>query len=195
MASLGTTTTTPAWLKDKLKNRLELVCIRIIQGEATARNSAVWLHRYLGVTSIVTSSAGSFGIIMTRATNEWPFVVSSTTVVMGVLTQIADHLGVAKQATDCESVLQLSRQYKVQLEEMLTESDPQDAIAGLVTTTGKLLDRYRVIPDETAVMKETAARWANDLVAKYGSHWKLTVRKQRPRKEAPQKDGEPDPTE
>ena len=129
---------------------------------------------------MVTSSAGGVGIIMTSAARDWPFLVSNITLSLGIFSQLANHFGVAKLAADSESLAQLCRQYKIQLEDALTESDPQAPIADLFKTISRLLQRYeKVLPSTTDTMEAESKEWAIELIKKNQPHWELKLIRQR----------------
>ncbi len=163
-----------------LIQKIELLCTRLVPGSAADQRWQVWVHVVLRIASIILTSLGGAGFIADKVSPNlpgqtgWAFWGGLILLAFGILTQVANELGVERVASEAKTAAENFKLLAIRLDLILEEDDPTNSVGNLQKEVQAAIQKYhRVIPGETPETQATARAVAQSLVKKHQGHWKF----------------------
>ncbi len=172
----------------KLVHNIRLICDRIVRSRKATNRWQVKYHRVLRIASLILSTVGGSGLIATNVipggadSSSWGFWFSVVSVVLGILLQVSNELGIEQTALQAQAAVASFLRIDTSLEIVLTEENPVKLVGRLLEeTNGLLLEYSHVIPRSSDAMDLETAALLKSLVEKHGSYWVLPQPRMRKR--------------
>lgn len=167
--------------KALLIRKVELICGRLVVGGTADRRWQVKAHQTLRIASIVLTSLGGAGFIADKVNSNlpgqtgWAFWGGVILLAFGIVTQIANELGVERVATQARAAAETFKLLSVRLDLVLEQPDPRDDVARLHADVRAATEKYHAtLPDETATSQRDARALTQKLARKYQAIWSFS---------------------
>lgn len=169
----------------KLKENIFSLCLKTKQGISASKHWTCKASASLRAAAILLSILGSAGLIATKLTNNissevgWQFWGSMLLLIFSAISQIASEFGIAKKASDSQTLAFNCKWHYDKMVFTLDDADPRVGIQSILSEVKALfLDREinKVIPLETEAIRAEAKRDSDSLINDKEGRWDLKAR-------------------